>query len=907
MLYGRSAEKTRIDRMLTEATDGHSSALVFRGEPGIGKSTLLEYAREQASRSEVPVLSGVGVEAEIELPYGALHLILRPALGDLDAVPAPQADALRGAFGLAGSRAADRFLVGLATLTLLAEHAGGGPLLCLIDDAQWLDHSSLSAMCFAARRLGAEGIVMLFAARADDTALPAFGLPEMEVGGLGREESLAFLDEFVPGLAPQLQDRIVAETAGNPLALRELPAALTPEQRAGWLAPEASPAGDNPVPSRVQETYQARVRALPDTTRYLLLVLATEDTGELTVVLDAARRLGAGIPDLERAEADNLVDVVGARLMFRHPLIRSATHHAASAAQRLAVHRALAETFEAASAADRAAWHRAAASTEPDEAVASALERSAEHARSRGGYAAVAAAYQRAAELTPDPAQRVRRLASAARAAADAGRPDRAAKLADLAEPDAAAPRVLADLVQVRSAIAHEQDRPHLAVELAWAASAIAEDDPGLAAVMLLDAVTAAWASANHADVAAVARLAAVPSPDPFLARTSAAIVHLTTGGLKHGVPYLRELLAEFAHNPGRSIWQRSSIQWWFHWLADPDAGYEEAAALERECRAQGAIGLLPRALMYLARAELIRGRLRAARSAADEGLRIAQDTDQPHFAGHLSGLLACVAAIVGDGELTRPLAGEILDEGLTERGVECLYALNILDLGSGRHESVLERLDRLGVGPAREVAMGHFASLPDYVEAAARAGAPELAAEASATYGEWAEATERPWAMAVALRCRAILADGDDARELYEAAAELHARDGQPFERARTELLFGSWLRRRLFRNDARPHLRVAHEIFDQLGAAEWLRRTAAELRAAGEASETPERGPDVLDRLTPQELQVARLAADGLSNRDIAAQLFLSPRTVGYHLYKAYPKLGVTSRHELARMDLG
>lgn len=906
-MFGRSGEKARIDRLFTDAAAGLSAVLVIRGEPGIGKSTLLAYAREQAAGRGMPVLDGVGIEAEIELPYGALHLLMRPALTRLDTLPTPQADALRGAFGLADSRNTDRFFVGLATLTVLSEYAHGGAVLCLVDDAQWLDQSSVEALCFAARRLGAEGVVILFAVRADDTTFPAYGLPELHVHGLEREESMALLTEFVPDLAPPLQERIVTEAGGNPLALRELSAALTPEQRTGWLAPVASPTGDRPIPSKVQEAFQARVRDLPETTRSLLQVLAADDTGELTVVLDAAGRLGAELTDLEHAEAGKLVEVVGTRLVFRHPLIRSATHKTATVAQRLAAHRALAEAFGTGPGSDRAAWHRAAASTRPDEAVASALELSAEHARSRGGYAAVAAAYERAAELTPDLARRMQRLALAARAAADAGHSRRAAELADLAEVHAAEPRVVADLVQVRSAIAHEQDRPHLAVELARAAAGIAGDDPGRAAIMFLDAVTAAWASGNHADVTAVAGHADMASSDPFLARLSASIVHLAADDLHRGFPYLRDLLDEFGRDSGGSVWRRSRVQWWFHWLGDAEAAYEEASSLERECRAQGAIGLLPRTLTHLGRAQLARGRLRAARSAADEGLRIADDTGQTHFAGHLYGLLACVAAIEGDEDRARTLADAVLHDGMDERGVECLQALNILDLGAGRPESVLERFDRLAAGSGRSLALGHYTSLPDYVEAGARAGRKEFADEASARFSEWADATERSWTKAVALRCRAILAEGDEATDLYRSAAALHADDGAPFERARTELLLGTWLRRHLQRNDARPHLRQASQLFDQLGAAPWSRRAEAELRAAGEASESRRHTPDLVDRLTPQEVRVARLAAEGLSNRDIAAQLFLSPRTVGYHLYKTYPKLGVTSRHELARMELG
>jgi DNA-binding CsgD family transcriptional regulator len=904
MMFGRRKEQAQIDRLLMDAATGSSAALVVRGEPGIGKSTLLEHARKQAGELSMRVLGGVGVQAEIELPYSALSLVLRPAVHHLDTLPSPQADALRGALGLAGFSATDRFLVGLATLTLLAEHAEDGPLLCVVDDAHWLDQSSVDALRFAARRLGAEGIVMLFAVRTDETGFPADGLPELHVDALGRDESMSLLKESAPDLSPQIRDRIVAEAGGNPLALRELPAALTAEQRAGWVTATASPARKRPIASRVQEAFQAQVLDLPETTRSLLLVLAIEDVGNLAVVLDAAGRLGADLADLERAETAQLVQGDCNRLDFRHPLIRSATYNTATVRKRMVAHRALAEAFETAASPDRAAWHRAAATTAPDEAVASALEDSAIQARSRGGWAAVAAAYQRAAELTPDVSRRVRRMVSAAHAAADAGHPVRAAELVDQAEPHTTDPVVRAELAQIRSAIAHEQDHHNPAVELAQAAAAIVELDPEQAAIMFLNAVTGTSASGNRADAAAVARFADVRSSDPILSHVCQAVVNLASDQPHRGIRHLHRLLEDYPRDSEGNFWP---IRWWFDWLADADAAYKEAVAFEQSCRLEAAIGVLPRALTHLARAQLRRGSLRAAKAAAAEGLEIAQDTRQTHFAGHLSGLLACATAIEGDEERTRELAGSVLDGGMTERGVESLRALNILDLGLGAPEAVLARLDQLAVGPVRGLALGHFPNLPDYVEAGARAGRQELAEEASRRFGEWAEATQRPWARAVALRCRAIVDDGDGAADLYEAAVALHAEDGQPFERARTELLFGIWLRRRLRHKDARPHLRVAYEIFDHLGAAMWTQRAGNELRAAGEALDSAPHGPDLLDRLTPQELQVARLAAQGLSNRDIAAQLFLSPRTVGYHLYKAYPKLGVASRYELTRIDLG
>lgn len=946
MMYGREAEQAALDRLLAEAADGRSRALVLHGEAGIGKSTLLDYIADRAATQGMPVLRGLGVETEAELPYATLHLMLHSYQQQFDRLPGPQAAALRAAFGMADLPTGDRFLVGIAVLTLLSDLAEDGPLVVLVDDAQWIDQSSAGALLFAARRLDAEGVVMVFAGRGSGPGGPdsrLAGLPELPVRRLDRTESAALLAGLQPELSPGVREQVVTEADGNPLALRELSAALTPEQRAGlrpavagtMAAGSGAAVGTDPaagsgapvdsggsgavgsgaVPTEygtglVRQAFLDRIRALPESAALLLLVAAADDTGHLAVLTSAAQRLGVGLDDLAPAEVSGLVRVADGAVSFRHPLIRSTAYDAAPIGRRLAVHRALADAFDARGDPDRRAWHLAASATGPDEAVASALERSAEQARVRGGYAAVAAAYQRAAELSPDPTHRVRRLAAAARAATAAGLPELAASLAGQAGPEAAEPLLRAELAMVRSALAHQQDDRTGGGELANAASAAAGQDPELAALLVLDAMAASWAANDLTATAtvaeAVARMGEAAASHRFLASASAAATQLAGGELGQAVPHLRELLAELGGG-NRSVWERAIVTCWYDLLVPYSTAHHEAVALVRDCRAEGAIGLLPRALMYLARVLLRLGRYVDACTNGGEGLRIAEDTNQPHFAAHLRGILACVAAIEGEQERCLELSDGLLAQGLTEKTGECLQALNLLDLGFGRHQEILTRWDRLAVGAARDTALGVVGTLPDYIEAAVRVGEVEMAAEPLHRLATWAESTEELSVAAVALRCQALLAPDPAAGELYEQAEKLHAREDQPFERARTALLHGEWLRRRRQRSAARHRLRTALETFESLGAAPWARRARSELRASGQALQSQDRGPGLLDRLTPQELQVVRLAAAGLSNRAIGAQLFLSPRTVGYHLYKAYPKLGVASRHELQRMDLG
>ncbi|MFE6404894.1 helix-turn-helix transcriptional regulator [Streptomyces alboflavus] len=930
MLQGRAAELDQLTALLTRARQGHSSALVLRGEAGIGKSALLAETTALAEAQGFKVLRTTATETETDLPFAALHLLLHRDTDRIAALPAPQAAALRTALGLApgagaghgptdgdgATSAADRFLTGLAVLTLLAELADGQPLLCVVDDAHWLDHASAEALLFAARRLAAEGVVLLFAVREGHAPrFPAPGLPESRVTGIDDLAAADLLAEHAGDLPPYVRAEILSEARGNPLALRELPAA----QREGHLGALAGPARAVALPqgSRVQQTFVDRVTALPEATRTLLLVAAAEGTGDLEATTAAAGALGAGVADLEPAERRQLIRLEGGRLVFGHPLIRTAAYQSAPLAARVAAHRALADALPRVGGADRRAWQLAAASTAPDEYVAAALEETARQARARGGYAAEAAAHERAARLTPDGADRARRLALAAVAAADAGQSAHAADLARHAAPHLTDPAVLARLARVRAGVAREREEFDAAHQvLLDTASAVADRAPDTAATLLYEAMTAAWVAGHRPSIDEITdRVAALdlapPSGAPPYLPAVDGIARLAAGDPGRALPPLRDLFGRLrggAH--GLGLRERASIATWFAPLGDLEGGIELAAELERECREQGAVGPLPLVLLLRARARVLLGRHGCAVAGAAEGVRIAEDSGQRHYAAQLTGVLAYLAALGGDEARVKELTSFIDPRQAPPGRVWSAAAQPLLDLGLGRHEAALRGYEDLAAGPASHTTVALYC-VPDHVEAAVRAGKPDSVRELAARYAEWAGHTGTSWARAVAARCRGLLAEteaggADAVHAAYEEALRLHADDGRPFERARTRLLFGQWLRRAGHRSEARGLLRAALDVFEQVEAAPWAGRARAELRATGE-SRAP-RGPERLTaaRLTPQERQVVRLAATGLSNRDIGAQLFLSPRTVGYHLYNAYPKLGVASRGDLPHLNL-
>ncbi|WP_214414669.1 helix-turn-helix transcriptional regulator [Sphaerisporangium fuscum] len=893
MLYGREAEQSAIDRLLADRT----GVLILSGEAGIGKTALLEYV---ARTAQGRVLRVSGVESEAELPFAALHLLLRPMFDRIQALPGQQADALMSALGLGRAAPGDRFLIRLATLSLLTELAADQPLVCLVDDAQWLDQESADALLFAARRLHAEPIVVIFAARDDGPSFPASGQPELRLTGLAPEPAARLLAERADELALAVRELIVAEAHGNPLALLELPHTLTPEQRAGASVPLAFSLGvAEPVSGRVLAGFRARIEELPAASRTCVLVAALDDSGDLDTLNRALHGLGVSLTDFAPAERAGLVRITGAGVAFRHPLVRTAARLAADVAQRVAAHQALAEVTDE----DRRAWHLAAVATGPDEQVARGLEEAATRAARRGGRAAASAGYERAARLSADPAAQARRWSAAAAAALDAGLWPRAEELTRRAVPVVSEPAVVADVARVRAMLAFHAGRPLEATRLLHdGVEALGASDQETTLSMLSLAAVYTWSSRPHPGQAALARRTAeltplVDGPLSVINEFNRQVSHLLRGeynavitmpsilGRRPALPYELRVMATylgFVHG-------------------DQQVMLEDANLLVAECRQAGRVGRLPQAMMLQAAAQILNGGHRAARASVSEGLHIAADIDQPYWHFYLSGMSAWLAAVAGaEDECHKLMARAQTAETWMTGGTWAIYASIMLDLVAGRYASVLERMDGVPAGPSRNAFIWRYA-YPDHVEAAVRAGTPHRAHQALERFASWARATRQPWTLAILERCQAMVT-GDGAA--YERALALHRESEQPFEQARTELLYGEWLRRRQRRTESRTHLNAAMDTFTRLGAVPWAERAAAELRATGVSPSPCHFGEDLPATLTPQELNVVRLAAGGASNREIGSQLFLSPRTVAYHLYKAFPKLGITSRAELARL---
>jgi DNA-binding CsgD family transcriptional regulator len=904
MLRGRRAECLELDRLLEAVHAGQSAVLVLRGEAGIGKTALLEYTAEHAEGCRV--LHAVGVESEMELPFAGLHQLCAALLDGRERLPPPQREALATAFGLSSGARPDRFLVGLALLSLLSDGADEEPLLCLIDDAQWLDQSSAQVLAFVARRLQAERIVLVFAERGPGELDELAGLPDWRLEGLSEAHADALLGSVISGpLDERVRERIVAETHGNPLALLELPQGLSPADLAGGFALTAA----LPLPSRIEESFRQRVERLPADSQLLLLVAAAEPTGDPRLLWRVADQLGLGAGTAGPAEATGLI-TLGTRVIFRHPLLRSAIYRASSAEDRRSVHRALATATDLDLDPDRRAWHLAQATLAPDEDVAAELERSADRARARGGLAAAAAFLERAARLTPEPARRARRELTAAQAKHDAGAPDKALALLAAAEEGPLNELQRARLERLRAQLAFAlrrgSDAPQL---LLRAAQRLEPLDAGLPRETYLEALAAAIfagrlsSGAGVLEVAEAARAAPrAPEPPRTIDLLLDGLATRFTDGYAAGVPPLRRALDAVSEHDGHT---EDDIRWlWLSCRIAPDLWEDErwhelATRQLRLARDAGALTVLPLAATYRAGVHVHAGEFAAAAALIEEADAITEATGNAPL-GYTSLVLAAWRGHEAEAlELIEASREDATSRGEGRAITLAEYATAVLYNGLGGYQGALTAAQRA----CEHDDLGLFGwALIELVEAAARSGEPELAGDALEQLAERTRLSGTDWALGIEARSRALLSNGRTAEDLYLEATERLDRCRIKVHLARTHLLYGEWLRRENRRIDARKTLRTAHEMFSTMGAEAFAERAARELLATGEKAR--KRTADTRDQLTAQETQIAELARAGHSNPEIGAQLFISPRTVEYHLHKVFTKLEISSRNELQRV---
>jgi DNA-binding CsgD family transcriptional regulator len=903
VLHGRRDEREVLDRLLEAVRGGQGRVLVVCGEAGVGKTALLESAIWSASGFRVARTAGV--ESEMELAFAALQQLCAPMLDRLDRLPAPQQDALGVAFGLRAGEAPDRFLVGLAVLSLLADVAEEQPLVCVVDDAQWLDRASAQALVFVARRLLAESVALVFATRDPGDELE--GLPKLAVEGLRNGDARALLGSVlrVP-LDERVRERIVAETRGNPLALLELPRGLTPAQLAGGFGLLDAPG----LSGRIEDSFRRRLAGLPADTQRLLLVAAADPVGDPVLLWRAAERLGIGVP--AAAETDGLL-TIGASVTFRHPLVRSSVYRAASPEERQAVHRALADATDPQVDPDRRAWHLAQATPGFDEDVAAELERSAGRAQARGGLAAASAFLERATVLTAEPSRRARRALAAAQAKHQAGGFDAALRLVAIAEagPLNQLQRAQVDLLrgQIAFALNRGSDAPPLLLK---AAKRLEPLDARLARETYLEALTAVLFPAHLAPGGRVLETARAARAAPASSQPSRAsdllldgLALLITDGYAAGAPTLKRAVNAFRGEDmsrvegGRWLWLASRVA---AFLWDDEAWDAISDRFVQLARDTGALSVLPLALTTRTGLHLFAGRLRIAASLVDEVAAVNEATRS-----NLSAYAAMtLAAFQG-----REAEAAQLIEAATREGVRrgegqgltfIHWATAVLHNGLGRYEEALAAAQQ-AAEDSLEVRLATW-GLVELIEAGARSGEPELAVEALGRLSQTTAASGTDWALGVEARSRALLTEGEAAEPLYRQAIEALERTGVRVELARAHLLYGEWLRRERRRLDARDQLRHAHKLFTEFGMEAFAERARVELQATGEHPR--KRIVETRDDLTPQEAQISRLAADGATNQDIAAQLFISPSTVDYHLRKAFRKLGVKSRHQLKQQLL-
>jgi DNA-binding CsgD family transcriptional regulator len=890
-----------LGRLVEAVRAGHSRALVVRGDPGVGKTVLLDHLSRQASGSGCRVARATGVQSEMELAFAGLHQLCAPLLGRAGCLPVPQRGALRTAFGAAAGPPPDRFFVGLAVLSLLSEVAGERPLVCVIDDAQWLDQASAQALGFVARRLAADPVALVFAAR--DPGAQLADLPELEVTGLGDSDARALLASALTGpLDAQVRDLIVAETRGNPLALLELPRGLTSAELAGGFGLPGAAA----LAGRIEDSFVRQLDALPEQTRRLVQLAAADPSGDWSLVWRAARRLGIPAGAAALATEAGLVEF-GARVRFRHPLVRSAVYRSASLPDRQQLHTALAEVTDPEADPDRRAWHWAQAAAGPDEEVAAELERSAGRAQARGGLAAAAAFLERSVLLTADPARQAERALAAAQASMQAGAFGKALELLAAAEdgPMDEFASARADLLrgQVAFASGLGSDAPPLLLKAAKRLEPLNRD-------LARDTYLSAWMAASFAghlagaiDLLEVSRAALALPPPKQPPRPLDLLLNgyalLVTDGPAAAAPALRQVASAFA---GADTQMKEELQ--FGWMAqgaaialwDEDGWRAILVRQVRVARAVGALDQLPVGLVALAMDDAWRGDFAGAVSLIAEGDAVCEATGS-RIAPYAAMFLAALRG--NQAEIAPLIEASIAAAEAGGQGGAAAYAhwvAAILHNGLGRYADALAEAEQ--AIPEANLFDSMWA-LPELIEAAARTGNTRVAPGALERLAETTQAGGTDFGLGLEARSRALLRHGDAADDLYREAIDRLGRTPLRPELARAHLLYGEWLRRESRRVDARAQLRAAHDGFISIGMEAFAERARRELVATG--GKARKRSVETRGQLTPQEVQIARLARDGRTSPEIGAQLFLSARTVEWHLGKIFAKLGIGSRREL------
>jgi DNA-binding CsgD family transcriptional regulator len=899
-LVGRERELGVLAGLVDGVSD-RGGVLVVSGEPGIGKSALLAMARRRATERGMQVLTAIGVQSEAQLPFAGLHQLLRPIIAGAEGLPVRQRVALLAAFGMTDAAAPDRFLIALAALELLADTASRAPLLVVVEDAQWLDRPTGDVLAFVARRLESEPIVLLVAVREGQaSALGEAGLPELRLEGLEAAAAAELLATHAPALAERVRERLLAEAAGNPLALVELPVALGPDQLGKGVLPEWLP-----LTARLERAFAARVSELPAVTRRLLLVAAVDHEGALAEVLVAASILEPTetpieVAALAPAVAARLIQVDASGVRFRHPLVRSAIHQAASFPERHAAHAALARVLV--DQPDRRAWHRAASSVGPDEGIAAELEEVAARAQHRGGLAVAAAALERAAKLSADPAEQGHRLVRAAELEFELGRRDLVVGLLQEAEPLQLAPLARRRMLLLREMIDPTSlgDAAKLRSMVEAADRVAAEGDQGLAVNLLWRAAQRCfWGDPDQKardHILAAAERVHLDDGDPRLLAMLAYVAPIERG--RTIVDRLSRLASDGGDAQAAGLLGTAAMV-----VGAFDLGAGFLGAASAGLRAQGRLGHLARLLTLQAWAAVYLADWKVAMPAAEEASQLAAETREPLWAASAQVVKAMLAALRGEPEVANAQAATA-EQAAAPLGARFLLAIAQLArgqaaLGAGRHGDAYRHLERVfdPADPAyhpfiRTWTIGDLAEAAAYSDHrdAARAVLKELEPLAAQTPSSWFHAGMR--------HARPLLADDQDAEPLFQAALDADLARW-PVLRPRVQLAYGAWLRRQRRVAEARAPLRAAREAFDALGTVPWGERARQELRASGEAS--PRRIPQAWDRLSPQELQIAQLAAEGLSNREIGQQLYLSHRTVSSYLYRVFPKLGISSRTQL------